>query len=129
KRDWSSDVCSSDLTITLSYVLIFTVTKSWSIDDYLSSLIFMFYVVTAALLLSTLVKKSLATMFLGMFLGVVIPILGMMSLASDKVYFLPFKYVLPYYYLEGRSALMLIPLVIGVVFFIVATYLMEKRDL
>lgn len=117
------------LTITLSYLLIFMVTKSWSIHNYLSSVMIMFYVVNAAFLLSTLVKKSLATMFLGMFLGVVIPIIGMLSTASDKWYFLPFKYLLPFYYTDQHILMLLIPIVIAIGLFIIATVLMEKRDL
>ncbi|MGP4039669.1 ABC transporter permease [Gracilibacillus sp. D59] len=117
------------VTILISYSILTFISGSWHFLDYITTLLFLFYVIGFVLFISTIVLKSKLTMFLGIILGISLPIVGMISLFSDKWYLIPFKYLLPYHYMENTSFSMLVPLVIGVAYLLISVVIMRRRDL
>lgn len=116
-------------TISITYAVIFLISGSWSMKEYTQTLILLFYFVCFALFISTIIPKTKLSMFLGILLGIALPIIDMISLAVDKWYLIPAKYVLPFYYTDHPLYFMLIPLAIGLAFFVVSVFIMERRDL
>nr|WP_289037749.1 ABC transporter permease subunit [uncultured Allobacillus sp.] len=116
-------------TITISFAVIFIISGSWFLKDYFHSFVFLFYIVSFVVLVSTVFTKSKLTMFLGILFGIALPILGLTSTVSNKWYLVPFKYLLPYRYLEGSIALMFVPIVIGAVYLLIAVFIMQRKDL
>lgn len=102
------------VTISISYIIIYFISGSWYIESYLQIIVFLFYVVSLVLFIATIITKSKLTMFLGTILGIVFPILGLLVITINKWYLRPFKYVLPYKYLNEQLSNMLIPLLISV---------------
>lgn len=117
------------VTISISFAIMSIIAGAWFPKDYLQSVVFLFYMISFVLLISTVVSKSTLTMFLGIILGITLPIIGMVTTVTDKWYLVPFKYILPYNYLDGSVVLMFVPLGIGVVYFLIAVYFIKRRDL
>ncbi|MCJ7842120.1 ABC transporter permease [Lederbergia sp. NSJ-179] len=117
------------VTVSISFVVLTVIAGSWFPKDYFQTLVFLFYIINSVLLISTLVTKPKLTMFLGVILGLALPIIGLVSMLSDKWYLVPFKYLLPYRYMEGSIVLMLIPLAIGVIYFLISVLIMKRKDL
>lgn len=117
------------VTVSIAFTILSILAGSWFPKDYFQSLIFLFYIISFVLLISTVITKAKLTMFLGIILGIMLPIIGLAAIISEKWYLEPFKYLLPYKYLEGSVGLMLIPLAIGIVYFLIAVFLMQRKDL
>ncbi|UOQ83648.1 ABC transporter permease [Gracilibacillus salinarum] len=117
------------VTISISYAILLAISGEWSFLDYFSTLLFLFYAIGLVLFISTVIPKTKLTMFLGILLGLALPIVGFISVLSEKWYLIPFKYLLPYYYVEDNSAKLLVPLLIGVVYLGVSILIMRRRDL
>ncbi|TCP30924.1 ABC-2 type transport system permease protein [Scopulibacillus darangshiensis] len=117
------------VTISVSYAIISLISQVWNGEEYLRTLIFLFYIICLAVFISTIVPKTKLTMFLGILLGIALPILGSVSMIIDKWYLVPFKYILPFYYLDQSFGYVLIPLAIGIIFFLMSVLIMERRDL
>ena len=116
-------------TITISVAVIFIISGSWFLKDYFHSFVFLFYIVSFVVLVSTVFTKSKLTMFLGILFGIALPILGLASAVSSKWYLVPFKYLLPYRYLEGSIGLMFVPIIIGVIYLLISVFIMQRKDL
>ncbi|WP_404451986.1 ABC transporter permease [Virgibacillus necropolis] len=116
-------------TISVTYGVIFIISGSWSLKDYIQTICFLFYIVTFVHLISTIIPKTKLSMFLGILLAIVLPIVNLISLLVDRWYFIPFKFTLPFYYLNNSYIFMIFPLMIGAAFFVVSILIMERRDL
>lgn len=116
-------------TISVSYAIIFMISGSWSLKDYLQTVVLLFYMVCFVLFISTIIPKTKLSMFLGIVLGIVLPIISLGTAMSDKWYLIPFKYILPYHYLNETLGFVLIPIAIGLAFFFVSVLMMKRRDL
>lgn len=117
------------VTISISFAVISMISHSWFLKDYLETLIILFYIISLVIFISTVVPKAKITMFLGILLGIALPVINFISLGVDKWYLIPFKYILPFYYLERSPGLMFIPLAFGLVFFLLSVLTIKRRDL
>lgn len=117
------------VTVSISFAILSMIAGSWFPKDYFQSLIFLFYITSFVLLISTVITKTKLTMFLGILIGITLPIVALIAAVSDKWYLVPFNYILPYKYLEGSVGMMLIPLAIGTVYFLISVFIMHRRDL
>lgn len=115
--------------LTLSFSLVSLYAKEWFWKDYFTLIIFMVFVVSFVVFLSTIITKPNVTMFLGILLGLVLPILGMVSVFTNKWYLVPFKYFLPYFYIIKAGWFLLIPLLIAIVLLYIGYYVLNRRDL
>src|SRR5690625_1468706 len=116
------------ITVSISYSIIYIISDSWYMEGYLQTIVFIFYVVSLVFFISTIIPKSNLTMFLGVILGLILPILGLLSTVIDKWYILPFKYLLPYKYLNDTLGYLIIPLSISLVYILIAVTVMRRRD-
>ncbi|ALX47681.1 MULTISPECIES: ABC transporter permease [Lentibacillus] len=116
------------VTISISFAIISLITGSWFPKDYFQTIIFLFYIISLVLLISTVIPKTKLTMFLGIFLGIVLPIIGLAAAFSDKWYFIPFKYLLPYKYFDGSVGMMFIPLAIGIGYISLSIFFINRKD-
>ena len=116
------------VVFSISFGVLTIIAGEWFPKDYFRSLSFVFYVVGFVLCLSTLISRTRLSMFLGILLGIAIPIIGLTSLVSDKWYLKPFEYILPYKYMEGSIGWILISLVIGLVYVGISILLMKRKD-
>ncbi len=114
--------------ILVSYVIIAIYAKQFFLFDFLVLMSFLTYIIGLALLLSLLVRKSSLSMFLSIILGIFIPIIGIASSFSDKLYFKVLRYLFPYYYQEGEAFLKFVPLLFGLAFLAIAVSLFQRRN-
>lgn len=116
------------VTVSISYSIIYIISDSWYMEGYFQTIVFIFYVVSLVFFISTIIPKSKLTMFLGVILGLILPILGLLSTVIDKWYILPFKYLLPYKYLNDTLGYLIIPLSSSLVYILIAVTVMRRRD-
>lgn len=114
--------------IALTYGIIYLFAPTNYLREFSETAVLFFYIVSFVLFISTIVTKSLLSMFLGVFLSIVLPILGLLSAVIDKWYLTLFKYVLPFHYLDNVTYHLLFPLLIGCIFLTVSVIIMERRD-
>ncbi|WP_347860946.1 ABC transporter permease subunit [Salimicrobium sp. PL1-032A] len=113
---------------TISYLVTAIIAQVWVTIEYLKMVSFLTYIVGMVFLVSTLVERTKLTMFIGVFAGVLLPILGIASVMVDKWWMTVIEYLLPYTYTE-KGFLMIIPFLMGLSFFFVATKIMNRKDL
>lgn len=116
------------VTMSISFAVLTIIAGSWFPKDYMQSLVFIFYIVSFVLLVSTIIPKSTLSLFLGIICGVTLPIVGVTATITDRWYLVPFKYLLPYRYLDSNIFLMFIPLGISCVYFLIAVYFIQRKD-
>src|SRR5699024_10076671 len=102
------------VVITLSFVIASLFSDVFDWKTYVQTIIFLFYITSFVLFIFTIITSTKLTMFLGIFIGIMMPIIGIWSSLSEKWYALPLKYILPYNYVDGALWNMLIPLIIGI---------------
>lgn len=118
------------LCLSFCFFITFLFSGKLPLYDYLSIAIFLFYAIAFTFLLSIIIPKSSLTMLLGIILGFIIPILGLAATFKDNIwYLLPFKYILPYFYILKSGLFMLIPLLIGILTISVSFVLLKRKDL
>lgn len=117
------------ITVSISFAILSAFAGSWFPKDYFQSIILLFYIISFVVLISTVITKTKLTMFLGIILGISLPIIGLATTVIDKWYLAPFKYILPYNYLDGSITLMFIPLAIGLIFLLISAFIMQRKDL
>lgn len=122
--------CFWILCATICFFITFLFSGKWPIYDYISIAIFLFYAIAFTFLLSIVIPKSSLTMLLGIILGFIIPILGLVATFKNGIwYLLPFKYILPYFYILKTGIFMIVPLLIGVLMIFLSFVLLKRKDL
>lgn len=112
----------------ISNVFIAVYARSFDLQNFLQSMSFVFYAVTLAFLLSIAIPNPRLTIFVGIFLAIMIPILSIWSMFSKAWYITWLKYLTPYYYLLDSQFKFLIILLFGIAMTFVAGLLFERRD-
>ena len=116
-------------SITISFVILSIYAHSWFILDYISVLVFLCFIVGLNIFLSTIISKPGVTMFLGIFIGIIAPILGIWAAFSTKWYLFPFRYVLPYYYVIKSNGFLIFPFVMGIALLYFSYLIFQRKDL
>ncbi|MFC4736001.1 ABC transporter permease subunit [Bacillus daqingensis] len=116
------------LLLLLNTILISYTAGTFYLIDYLEFLIFIFYGVSAAVLLSILIPRSAYTMFFGVIAAFALPALSFWSMLSEEWYITWVKFVTPYYYFQFDLFYMAVPFVIGLLFYSAADRLFQRRD-
>lgn len=114
---------------SISFGILSIYAGTWFPKDFIQIIILLFYIVNLVLLISTAIPSTRLTMFLGIILGLSLPFIGFIAMDADQWYWLPFKYILPYNYLDGSFIFTLIPFMIGTIYFLISVFIMQKRDL
>ena len=114
--------------LTVAYLLVFVLSKQFSIFSFFQSLSFLSVFVTLALLLSLLIKKPILSSFISILLGIIIPIVSLWAMFSEKWYIAIFKYVSPYYYLQEETMIFLVNFAFASIYGLLAIYIFGKRD-
>ncbi len=117
------------VSITVSYILISIMSNQQDGEVYFMTLSTMIYFVGLVLLLSTAVNKTSMSNFLGVFLGIAIPGIGIW-ITLDEKHILGFtKYIFPYFYILKGGAFMLIPDLIAIIWVIIALIIIKRKEL
>ncbi|MFU0790756.1 MAG: ABC transporter permease subunit [Virgibacillus proomii] len=115
--------------ISISYAIVFALSGTWSMNKYLQTLVLLFYIICFVLLISTIITKAKLSMFLGIFSGISLPIIGLVATMSNEWYWMPFKYILPFNYLSKPFGYMFIPFAVGMTLFGISMLIIKRRDL
>lgn len=118
-------VCS----ISISFFVVTLYAKSTFFLDYLIVITVLFFITCLNVLLSTVLTRPGMTMFVGILLGILCPVLGFWAAFSNNWYLLPFKYLLPYYYVVESGVYLIVPFLLGLLFLTVAYFMFYRKDL
>lgn len=114
----------------VALLLITPFSKAFHISDLMQSIVFVSYFIGLSLLLSTLIPKPGVTGFVGMAIAVIIPILGLWSIASENIYLKIYSYITPYYfYSQDKDVYIYIVLIFPIIFLAISLIIIRKRDL
>lgn len=118
--------------LTISVLLLIPFSKTFYYMELLDLIIFISYFIALVLFLSTVITKPGLTMFIGIVLSLILPILGVWSiLTPDNLVLKIVNLATPYYYLsEEGSWLVYVMLPLLTVFLVVASlFILKRRDL
>ncbi|PFG12431.1 ABC transporter permease subunit [Bacillus sp. es.036] len=116
--------------ILVASLLILPFTKGFYFNQFMESLIFILYFVGLAIFLSTLITKPGMTMFLGIILAILLPIIGLWSLGSENLIIDLLSYLTPYYYYYslGEHIYTYVVLIFPILFVLGSLLLIRKKD-
>ena len=118
------------LCLTVALLLIVPFSKSFHFVDLIQSIIFVSYFIGLSLFLSTVVSNSSMTMFVGIFISIALPVIGMWSLLSKNVIVDTISYLTPYYYYtQENTAYTYLVLIHIAVFVLTSLIIFKRRDL
>lgn len=111
----------------ISFCIVCFFARQFYILEFVKLLSFLSYVIAVAILLSTFVNRPSYTMFLGVVIGLLFPIIGVWSLFDYKISML--KYIFPYYYIVEGSWYTIVPLLYSFLFISITILRLRGRDL
>ncbi|MFE4037094.1 MULTISPECIES: ABC transporter permease subunit [unclassified Priestia] len=115
-------------TILISFILISLIAKDWFWIDLITLIIFVTYPIALNILISTIIVRPTASLFIAIFISIFLPLLGIYSSLDDSSTMYIFKYILPYYTIINQSFLMIIPLIISFFFIAISIILFNRKD-
>lgn len=115
--------------ITSSYILISIMSNQLDVTVYFMTLSIMLYFVALVLLVSTVIYKTSMSNFVGLFLGIAMPGIGMWVTLDEKNVLGFAKYVFPYFYILKGGAFMLIPVLIAMIWLLISLIIIRKKEL
>lgn len=115
------------LCLTVALILIVPFSKSFHFVDLIQSIIFVSYFIGLSLFLSTVVNNSSMTMFVGIFISIALPVIGMWSLISKNVIVDTLSYLTPYYYYTQENTAYTYLVLIHIAVFVLTTLIIFKR--
>lgn len=115
--------------ILLSLLLIVPFAKTFYFAEFFQSVIFISYFLGLTTLLSVVINKPMLTMFLGITIAFVFPILGFWYLASDNIFLQIFGYITPFfYYFQEQTFYTYFVVLFPIVFVLLSLIIMRKKD-
>ncbi|KOP29066.1 hypothetical protein ADM98_09130 [Exiguobacterium sp. BMC-KP] len=116
-------------TLSINFLIVSLYAKQLFWMDYVTILIVIIYITSFNIFLSTMITKPGLTMFLGIFFGIIVPIIGLWSAFSEKWYMVPFQYILPYHAVIVSGIQLLIPVLWSGLFLAIAYLKLKRKDL
>lgn len=116
--------------LTAAFLLIIPYSKAFHFLELLQTIIFVSYYIGLNILFSISISKPGVTAFLGMILSIAIPIIGVWSIGSEKVFLKIYSYITPYfYYSQTNDSYIYIVVIFPILFLVLSIILIRKRDL
>lgn len=116
--------------LTISFILIMPFSNAFYFLELIQSIIFISYFLGFSLLLSTIISSPSITMFLGITISIILPIIGMISIGTTNVLIQIVSYITPYYYFTNdQTDFTYIVVIFPVIFLLISIITLRKRDL
>ncbi|MGN1400895.1 MAG: ABC transporter permease [Bacillus sp. (in: firmicutes)] len=115
------------LSISLAAISIYA--KAFFLTTLLQCIVFLTYGISLAVLASSLVSKTSQSLMIGIGISLVLPVIGMLTLLIDNIFFNWIKYLTPYYYLDLPMISLFGIIILAFGFIIAATVIFERKDL
>lgn len=116
--------------LTISFILIMPFSNAFYFLELIQSIIFISYFLGFSLLLSTIISSPSITMFLGITISIILPIIGMISIGTTNVFIQIVSYITPYYYFTNdQTDFTYIVVIFPVIFLLISIITLRKRDL
>lgn len=95
---------------------------------FIELLIFLFYCVSAALLISVIIQSSSLSMFTAVISAFALPLLSFWAILTENAYINWFKFLTPYYYFQFDFFYMVFPFLLGFILLTLAGRIFQGRD-
>ncbi|WP_297988300.1 ABC transporter permease [Anoxybacillus sp.] len=112
--------------LLISFSIVSLYSNEFYIMELIKLLSFLSFVIAIAILLSSFVHRPNHTMFLGILVGLLIPIIGIWSLFDARISML--KYMFPYYYMMENGLYIFVPLLFSFLIVLLVILYMRGRD-
>lgn len=116
--------------ISITCVALITITRAFSIVDFLQALLFMIYPITLCMLVSVLFSRPGYSIFIGLLVSLAIPILGVWSsVTANNIFLIWIRYLTPYYYVYEGGYKQFFIIILSVIFLLLTIIIFRKKDL
>lgn len=117
------------LVLVLSVSIISVIAKMFFFKTLIQCFAFLLYSIASAILVSTLCAKGSQSLFVGILISLMLPIITIVVTVKDYSVINWLKYLTPYYYMDLAIPYLLIVILLSSFILIPALTILEKRDL
>lgn len=118
------------LCLVIALLLIIPFSKAIYFSEFLQSIIYVSYFIGLTLFLSTLIRNPSMTMFLGITISIVLPIVGIWGMFTENLFIKFVSYLTPYfYYTHENTAYTNFVLIFTFVFLALSLIVFRRRDI
>lgn len=118
------------LCLLITTILLIWYSNQFYLIEWLQCLVFISYYLALATLISVLIDNTILTNFLGIAISLVMTVLGLWSLNSDKFILKLYSYLTPYfYYFKDDKIISFSVLIFTIIFLLISLLVFKKRDL
>ncbi|RKQ30247.1 ABC transporter permease [Oceanobacillus halophilus] len=114
----------------ISLLLVIPFSHYFYYIDFIQSVIFVSYFIGLTILLSTIISNPAITMFLGITISIVLPVIGLWSIGTENIFIKGISYITPYFYYTQEETFFTYFVALFTCLFIALSLLIfRKRDL
>ncbi|MEJ8767670.1 ABC transporter permease subunit [Oceanobacillus sp. HCA-5259] len=118
------------LCLMIALLLIIPFSKAFYFSEFLQSIIYVSYFIGLTIFLSTIIRNPSLTMFLGITISIILPILGIWGIFSENLLIKFISYLTPYfYYTHENTFYTYFVLIFTFTYLMLSLIVFKRRDL
>lgn len=116
------------LTLTVSYFLVYLSSGKIYFQEFMSSISCILLSLSVVVCFSILFDRGNQSLLVSILMGIVFPVLGLISSMSDTWYWSMVHAVIPYYANELTLGLLLVPFIAALILFCLSYFILQRKD-
>lgn len=111
-------------------LLVVPFSKAFYFPEFIQAVIYISYFIGMTILISTIIAKPSITMFLGIAIAIIMPVLGIWGTVSENIFLRIASHITPYfYYTQENTPYTYYVAFFPVIFLVLTIFIMRKKEL
>ncbi|MFL0475326.1 ABC transporter permease subunit [Priestia megaterium] len=111
-------------------LLVVPFSKAFYFPEFIQAVIYISYFIGMTILISTIIAKPSITMFLGIAIAIIMPVLGIWGTVSENIFLRIASHITPYfYYTQENTSYTYYVAFFPVIFLVLTIFIMRKKEL
>ncbi|PFP33160.1 hypothetical protein COD13_28610 [Priestia megaterium] len=111
-------------------LLVVPFSKAFYFPEFIQAVIYVSYFIGMTILISTIITKPSITMFLGIAIAIIMPVLGIWGTVSENIFLRIASHITPYfYYTQENTSYTYYVAFFPVIFLVLTIFIMRKKEL
>ena len=111
-------------------LLVVPFSKAFYFPEFVQAVIYISYFIGMTILISTIITKPSITMFLGIAIAIIMPVLGIWGTVSENIFLKIASHITPYfYYTQENTSYTYFVAFFPVIFLLLTIFIMRKKEL
>ena len=111
-------------------LLVVPFSKAFYFPEFIQAVIYISYFIGMTILISTIITKPSVTMFLGIAIAIIMPVLGLWGTMSENIFLKIISHITPYfYYTQENTSYTYFVAFFPVIFLLLTIFIMRKKEL